>query len=135
MSRYKGYYNNLSIEMKSWRSTLGSLDKKIKRLEHKLAPDLVGDFKGRIYINSIQVKINNLNKLKKDYEILKNSRPEPKKSTAPKVRGKIVKYYTSNELLIKYNKLSKDSKISVLHNALENMRIYSGRTKITCIYM
>lgn len=135
MTKGKEYYSNMSAEMRSWKSTLNSLDKKIKRLEHKLAPYLEEHFEGRIYINSMQTKINSFNKLKEDYKTLKSNRPEPKKSTAPKLRGKIVKSYTEDELLIRYTKLSKDNKILVLHNALENMSSYNGRTKITCIFM
>ncbi len=43
--------------------------------------------------------------------------------------------YTSKEVQIKYNKLSKDKKIEVLYEAIDYMQTYNGRSRFLCIAM
>ena len=43
------------------------------------------------------------------------------------------KYYTSEQISNKFEKLTKDEKISVLYNAISYMQNYSGRSRFLCI--
>jgi hypothetical protein len=45
------------------------------------------------------------------------------------------KYYTSDHISDQYDKLTQDQKISVLHEAIDIMQQYNGRTRFTCIGM
>lgn len=44
-----------------------------------------------------------------------------------------MKFYTSEQVQEKYNKLTKDEKIEVLYEALNYMQQYNGRTRFLCI--
>jgi len=41
--------------------------------------------------------------------------------------------YTASEIRDKYQKLTKNDKIGVLHSALDYMQSYNGRSKLNCI--
>jgi hypothetical protein len=43
------------------------------------------------------------------------------------------KFYTTNQILTKYEKLSLKKKIEVLDEALDYMQQYNGRSKLKCI--
>lgn len=43
------------------------------------------------------------------------------------------KYFTSEEINKKFNSLTKDKRIEVLLEALDNMQSYNGRSKTLCI--
>ena len=45
------------------------------------------------------------------------------------------KYYSSNELLMKFNSLNDKQTVSVLFDALDYMEQYNGSSKFTCIMM
>ena len=42
-------------------------------------------------------------------------------------------YYTTQEVKKKFDKLSKDNKIEILNEAIDNMQMYNGRSKFFCI--
>jgi hypothetical protein len=43
------------------------------------------------------------------------------------------KYYTSEQILDKFYKLSSDEQAEIFWDALNNMQQYNGRTKVLCI--
>lgn len=45
------------------------------------------------------------------------------------------KFYTQQEIVGKFDRLSKDKKISILHSAIDYMAQYNGRSRILCIAM
>jgi hypothetical protein len=45
------------------------------------------------------------------------------------------KYFTFNEVLIKYNKLSSSKQVTILWDALDYMQQYNGRTKSECVIL
>ena len=46
-----------------------------------------------------------------------------------------MKYYTSDEISLLLDNVSKDQKINILYAALDYMQQYNGRTKFRCISM
>ena len=45
------------------------------------------------------------------------------------------KYYTATQILIKFESMSKDSKINVLYEAIDIMQQYNNRSRFFCIAM
>ncbi len=45
------------------------------------------------------------------------------------------KYYTREQISKEFDKLSKDKKIQVLYEAIDNMQTYNGRSRFLCIAM
>jgi GR25 family glycosyltransferase involved in LPS biosynthesis len=43
------------------------------------------------------------------------------------------KYYSSEQIQAKFNKLTKDKKIEVLYDAIDVMNQYNGRSRFLCI--
>lgn len=44
-----------------------------------------------------------------------------------------MKNYNGDQVLEKFNSLTKDEKINVLDSAIDYMQSYNGRSKLTCI--
>lgn len=46
-----------------------------------------------------------------------------------------MKYFTEQEILKKYSKLTKNKEIEILYSALGHMQTYNGRSRFLCIAM